>query len=128
IQSDLCYEDQFLRGRDVRISTLRGVLAVVFLTVFFGPRGLDAERAVFRSSSHTVSLFALPGETIAFDLASYAGLPARRLPSIGIVPDATLQVALRNGRFEVTAPRQPGIYGVLFQEPAPEKSAKPLPY
>jgi hypothetical protein len=112
----------------VRISTLRGVLAVVFLTAFFGPRGLDAERAVFRSSSHTVSLFALPGETLAFDLATYAGLPARMLPSIGMVADPHLDVALRNDRFQVTAPHDPGIYGVLFQEPAPQGAAKPLPY
>ena len=112
----------------MRISTLRGVLAVVLLAVFLGPRGLDAERAVFRSSSHTVSLFALPGETLAFDLATYAGLPARILPTLGLVADPHLEVSLRNGRFQVTAPQEPGIYGVLFQEPAPDKTVKPLPY
>jgi len=112
----------------VRISTLRGVIAVVLLAVFLGPRGLDAERAVFRSSSHTVSLFALPGETLTFDLATYAGMPIRMLPTLGLVADPHLKVALRNDRFQVTAPQVPGIYGVLFQEPAPDKAAKPLPY
>ncbi len=112
----------------MRISTLRGVLVFVFLTAFFAPRGLDAERAVFRSSSHTVSLFALPGETLAFDLAGYAGLPSRSLPSIGMVADPHLVVALHDDRFQVTAPKAPGIYGVLFQEPAPNQTVKPLPY
>ena len=112
----------------MRISTFRGVLAVVLLAVFLGPRGLDAERAVFRSSSHTLSLFALPGEKLTFDLATYSGLPVRMLPSIGMVADPKLEVALRNDRFQVTAPEAPGIYGVLFQEPAPDKTVKPLPY
>lgn len=117
-----------LEDHDVRNSILRGVLAVVLLAVFAGPRGLDAERAVFRSSSHTVSLFALPGETLEFDLASYSGLPARLLPSIGMVSDSHLEVTLRNDRFQLTAPKDPGIYGVLFQEPAPDGKVKPLPY
>jgi len=112
----------------VRIRTLRGVLFIVLVAAFLAPRALDAERAVFRSSSHTLSLFALPGETIAFDLASYAGLPVRMLPSIGVVADKHLQVVLHDHRFQVAAPREPGIYGVLLQEPAPDKKVKPLPY
>jgi len=121
-------QDDFLEERDVRTSFLRCALAVSLLAALLGPRSLDAERAVFRSSSHTVSLFALPGEAIVFDLASYAGLPVHRLPSIGIVADPHLEVTLKNDRFKVTAPETPGIYGALFQEPAPAKSAAPLPY
>jgi Peptidase M15 len=120
----LCYEDH-----DVRISTLRGVLGcTVVLAIVLPSRGLDAERAVFRSTSHTVSLFALPGEPIAFDLASYAGLPVRALPQVRFVADPHLQVTLQNNRFQVTAPSDPGIYGVLFQEPTPARSTPPLPY
>jgi peptidase M15-like protein len=111
-----------------RFLTLRGLMAIGTAIVLLAPAGLDAERAVFRASSHTLSLFALPGESIAFDLASYAGIPARMLSQVSVTTDAALPVTLQDDRFAVVAPQKPGIYGIQFQEPAPASSAKPLPY
>ena len=111
----------------MRISTLRGVLACAFLAALLAPTALDAERAIFRATSRTLSLFALPGESMEFDLATYAGMSSRALSQVAIVTES-LTVTLDKGRYRVKAPREAGIYGALFQEPAQGTLPPPLPY
>ena len=45
------------------------VLMLTLATILW-PGGLDAERSVFRASSRIMSVFALPGESVTFDLAT----------------------------------------------------------
>jgi len=110
-----------------RLHGLRIGLVIAVLGAL-APVPLDAERALFRSPSHTVSLFVLPGETVPFDLAGYSGIPARAIPGLEVEVEVGLVVARKEGRFQVTAPPTPGIYGVRFQEPASPGLARPLPY
>jgi hypothetical protein len=42
--------------------------------------------------------------------------------------ESGLAVALKAGRFQVTAPSAPGVYAARFQEPASPGLARPLPY
>ena len=111
----------------MRISILRGVLACAWVMALLAPTALDAERAVFRATSRTLSFFALPGEPMDFDLATYAGIPSRALAQVAIVTES-LTVTLEEGRYRVSAPREPGIYGALFQEPGRGTLPPPLPY
>ncbi|HET9234972.1 MAG TPA: hypothetical protein VFP10_12600, partial [Candidatus Eisenbacteria bacterium] len=91
----------------MRISTLRGVLACALVMALLAPTALDAERAIFRATSRTLSFFALPGESMEFDLATYAGIPSRALAQVVIVTES-LTVTLEKGRYRVLAPREPG--------------------
>ena len=113
--------------KNVRLRGFRIGLAIAALGAV-APVALDAEHALFRSPSRTVSLFVLPGETVPFDLATYSGMPARTLSRLEVEAESGLAVALEGGRFQVTAPEEPGIYGARFQEPATPKLPRPLPY
>lgn len=90
------------------------LLAAIILCV---PAGLKADFAVFRAPSHIISLFALPGETIPFDFASYSGMLPDQLDRYRI--ETTEGVGLEydgDARFLLTAPPEAGIYPVRFQE------------
>jgi len=75
------------------------------------PRGLHADFSVFRAPSHIVSLFALPGENLPFDLATYAGTVPKLLKRFQVESPAGIQVVLEeDSRFMLTAPLEIGIY------------------
>ena len=102
----------------------------VSLAVLAVPGGLRADFSVFRAPSHILSLFALPGETVPFDLASYSGTPPARLSRFRVEASDDVDVRLNDqSQFLLTAPLRPGIYSVVFQEvmESPELP-NPLPY
>ncbi len=104
------------------------VLSWVLLAVS-APRGLHADFSVFRAPSHIVSLFALPGEDVPFDLATYAGTVPKLLDRYQVESTDGVQVVLEDKcRFVLTAPREIGIYPVSFQELTEPGIPRPLPY
>jgi hypothetical protein len=99
------------------------VIALVF------PAPLRADFAVFRAPSHIMSLFALPGETVPFDLATYAGAAPQLLPRYRIEASPGIRVELGSDmKFLLTSPDEVGIYPVVFQEVTEPTVPQPLPY
>ncbi len=113
------------RGR----AHVRVLLTACALLALAAPQGLHADFSVFRAPSHIVSLFALPGEDLPFDLASYAGTAPKLLDRFQIEAPADVRVELEEGRrFVLTAPQEVGIYAVSFQELTEPGLPRPLPY
>lgn len=104
------------------------MLAVLCILGVAHPGGLSADFAVFRAPSHIVSLFALPGETVPFDLAGYAGMSPKQLGRFQVEADDAVTVEREKGRFRLHAPGETGIYPVVFQETVNPGLAAPLPY
>ncbi len=93
------------------------------------PRAPLADFAVYRAPSHILSLFALPGESVPFDLATYAGASPNLLSRFQIESDAGVGVELGEDlKFQLTAPQEVGIYPVTFQEVTDPGVPRPLPY
>jgi hypothetical protein len=94
------------------------LLPVLMLTLaaILWPRSLDAERSVFRASSRIMSVFALPGESVTFDLATYAGRPREWVRRFGVESELAVRFSEEEG-FVLTAPEKTGLYPVVFQEP-----------
>ncbi len=93
------------------------------------PVPLRADFAVFRAPSHILSLFALPGETVPFDLATYAGAAPQLLPRYRIEASPGIRVELGSDmKFLLTSPDEAGIYPVTFQEVTEPGVPQPLPY
>jgi hypothetical protein len=116
------------------VSGLRRIflrLAVPFLVLLAVglPRGLHADFSVFRAPSHIISLFALPGEDVPFDLATYAGTVPKLLKRFQVESPEGVQVSLgQDHRFTLIAPQEVGIYPVTFQELTEPGVPRPLPY
>jgi hypothetical protein len=112
---------------NTRNRILLPALAALCLLGVVHPRGLSADFAVFRAPSHIVSLFALPGETVTFDLAGYSGTSPKRLERFQVDP-GSVAVDRHKGRFRLRAPEETGIYPVVFQETVKAGLTPPLPY
>ena len=92
------------------------------------PTPLKADVAGLRARSHILSLFVLPGETVGFDLARYAGVPPTWLSNYRFRAPPGVGVKRIESEFQLTAPPTVGIYPVVFQGiPVPGQPA-PLPY
>jgi hypothetical protein len=110
-------------------SLARNLVLAWLLVALAAPSGLHADFSVFRAPSHIVSLFALPGEDVPFDLATYAGTVPKLLDRYQIESSDGIQVVLEDEcRFVLTAPREIGIYPVSFQELTEPGVPRPLPY
>ena len=94
------------------------VVGILFAAIILSiPAGLKADFSVFRAPSHIISLFALPGETIPFDFASYSGTTPDRLEHFRIETSEGVGLEYDGAaRFLLTAPQESGIYPVRFQE------------
>jgi hypothetical protein len=106
------------------------VLSLLTLAVLLGlPAGLQADFAVFRAPSRMLSLFALPGESVPFDLITYAGASPGMLSRFTVEAPIEVDVAMDEARgFLLTGPTTPGIYTVTFQERREAPLEDPLPY
>lgn len=111
----------------IRNRILATALAALCVAGLVHPGRLCADFSVFRAPSHIVSLFALPGETIPFDLASYSGTSPRQLGRYR-VDAGGLTVERGKGVFRVHAPQATGIYPIVFQETMKAGHTPPLPY
>jgi hypothetical protein len=107
--------------RPFRVVALVGILSTLWVT------GLGADFAVFRAPSHIMSCFALPGETVAFDLATYAGTPRSRLGLFEVESDVPWHLDEETG-FLLTAPETAGIYSAVFREPVESDTPRSEPY
>jgi len=115
------------KGTRFRIFAGLCLAAAAFALVI--PAPLRADFAVFRAPSHILSLFTLPGETVPFDLASYAGAAPKLLPRYRIEASSGIRVELGpDMKFLLTAPEAVGIYPVVFQEMTEPGVPQPLPY
>lgn len=104
-------------------------MAVAILILLGAPRGLEADFAMFRAPSRTLSLFALPGEEIPFDLLTYAGTSPAALERYTVEAPLEVDVTVSEDHgFLLTGPRTPGIYTVTFQERREAPLEDPLPY
>jgi hypothetical protein len=74
-----------------------------------------------------VSLFALPGEAVSFDLAGYSGTSPTQLGRFQVDP-GQVAVERTKGAFRLRAPEETGIYPIVFQETVKAGLAAPLPY
>lgn len=110
--------------------TSRRVLGPALLAVALAvPSGLHADFSVFRAPSQILSLFALPGEAVPLDLATYAGTSPDRLERYQITaPDGVVVEPDGSRRFRLIAPSSPGIYPVVFQETPDPPLQSPRPY
>ena len=104
-----------------------GVVAFLGILSMLWAAGLGADFAVFRAPSHIMSCFALPGETVAFDLATYAGTPRSRLGRFEVESDVPWRLDEGPG-FLLTAPETTGIYTVVFREPLESGVPRSEPY
>jgi hypothetical protein len=103
-----------------------GILLALTLAATW-PGNIRADFAVFRAPSRIMSLFALPGEPLPFDLATYAGTARSRLAEYEV--DSELPVSLDpESGFVLTAPETVGIYPVVFQGPTSSATHRPKPY
>lgn len=102
-------------------------MLILALVTIFWPGGLDAERAVFRASSRIMSVFALPGETVTFDLATYAGRPREWVRRFTVESDLAVRFGESEG-FILTAPEETGIYPVVFREPTAPDMPSSTPF
>jgi hypothetical protein len=107
-------------------SWLLHILTLVMVTLLW-PRSLDAERTVFRASSRIMSVFALPGETVNFDLATYAGRPREWVALFAVETDLDVRLDDDDG-FLMTAPLETGIYPVVFREPSTPDMPASVPF
>lgn len=118
------------RAAIVRSRTPVRLLALCLVLLALGvPRAPYADFAVFRAPSHIISLFALPGEDVPFDLATYAGTVPRQLKRFQVESPAGVEVTLgEDGRFSLIAPREVGIYPIGFHELTEPGVPRPLPF
>ncbi len=112
----------------MRFGRVAGILLALLLLGV--PSGLRADFAVFRAPSHIISLFALPGETVSFDFASYSGTTPEMLEHFRIETSAGVGLAYDgDARFLLTAPDEIGIYAVTVQEILGDPALpEPAPY
>ncbi len=115
-------------ARLARTVLFAAALAVASLTLL-PPAPLLADFAVYRGPSHILSLFALPGQTVPFDLAAYSGNAPRFMVRYRVEAPDGVDVRLDEAsRFNLTAPQSFGIFPVTFQEVPEQGLPEPLPY
>jgi hypothetical protein len=102
-------------------------MLMIALVAVLWPTGLDAERSVFRASSRIMSVFALPGEAVTFDLATYAGRPREWVRRFAVEGDVAVRFDEDAG-FVLTAPAKTGVYPVVFREPTLPDTPSSTPF